>query len=337
MSQAKGIWASGLVLALGLVLAGCTSQKKPWGWDTPSAPPRLANGQPATAIEVNKDNAEEVQAVEFYQQATQNYRQSLKVLNAYYTRVGHYDNCKFTENELNNLENAQTFRFTGLPATAAAAAQSIEGVDEVALVEGVVRDRHAWQDALDRLADVYTRTSADYKLKLVRNVQARFDPMRVYDYVMAAEIPPPTLKPVEVIPEAEALYNRAFKTYKAGKPFPLITDYDKEREALMLFRELIRKYPSSTKIALSAYFIGEIYKEYFNEDVRAVNWYERAWQWDPNILQPARFQAATVYDIRMGHYAKALQLYKEVLKYEQFNRSNVDYATHRIEQLERPK
>lgn len=336
MSRAKGILASGLMVAVGLVLAGCTNPDQ-WVTDTRVPPPHLANGQSATAMAVNKDNAEEVQAVEAHQQATQNYRQSLKVLNAYYTRVGHYDNQKFSENELKNLDNAQTFQFAGLPAPATPAAQSVEGVDEVALVEQVVRDRRAWQDSLDRLADVYTRASADYKLKLVRNVQARFDPMWVYDYVLAAEIPPATLKPVEVVPEAEALYSRAYKTYKDGKPFPLLTSYRKEREALMLFRELIRKYPSSTKIALSAYYVGEIYKEYFNEDVRAVNWYERAWQWDPNIIQPARFQAATVYDIRMGHYAKALQLYKEVLKYEQFNRSNVDYATHRIEQLEKPK
>lgn len=331
MQRAKGILTAGLLLAVGLVLIGCQG---PSFFDTKEPPPGTAIGVPATTLAVNKDDPEEVEAVTIYQAAKVQYRQSLNVLRAYYARIGYYDNLKFAENEITNLEGAQTFQYTGIPAAAPAAPQSVEGVDEVGLVEQVVRDRNAWEAALNRLADLYTRKGVDYKLQMVRNVQARFLRTHVYDYVLAAEIPPADLKPTEVIPEADALYAKAFKTYKDGKFLPLIVDYNKEREALALFRELIRKYPTSTKIALSAYFIAEIYKEYNNEDVRAVHWYERAWQWDPNILQPARFQAATVYDIRMGHKAKALELYKEVLKHEQFNRSNVDFATQRIKSLE---
>ena len=39
------------------------------------------------------------------------------------------------------------------------------------------------------------------------------------------------------------------------------------------------------------------------------------------------------YDLRLAQYRKALELYREVIEHEAFNRSNVDYATWRIEQL----
>ncbi len=64
-----------------------------------------------------------------------------------------------------------------------------------------------------------------------------------------------------------------------------------------------------------------------------MRWYERAWQWDQNILKPARFQAATVWDYRLQNKAKAVECYKLAIQHEQFNSSNVSFAHRRIREL----
>ncbi len=135
-------------------------------------------------------------------------------------------------------------------------------------------------------------------------------------------------------PKLHKIINEVEHKYcpKCDQWLPL-TNYGKQRKALGMFRELVRRYPNSTRIAESAYYIGDIYKEYFDEDVRAVQWYQRAWEWDPKILKPARFQAAVVYDLLLAQPGKALPLYQAVLKYEQFNGSNVNFATNRIKHL----
>ena len=140
-----------------------------------------------------------------------------------------------------------------------------------------------------------------------------------------------------MISEADDLYSKGSQLYEEGKGWMrtfLSTNYNKQRSALAYFRELIRRYPSSDKIALSAFYVGEIYKEYFNEDVRAVHWYELAWAWDPHIQLPARFQAATVYDHRLKNPLKALTTYQLAVRHEQFDPSNVRYAQVRIEILQ---
>ena len=105
----------------------------------------------------------------------------------------------------------------------------------------------------------------------------------------------------------------------------------------MKFRQLIDKYPASTKIAQSAYYIADIYKEYFDENLRALAWYERVWQWDKHITLPARSQAAFIYDFRLGRRGKAIALYQEVIKHEQFDRNRVRYAKQRIKELTEAK
>ena len=215
--------------------------------------------------------------------------------------------------------------------------EPVTGTDERLLVEYTVAARQQWLGAMDELVQFYSRRSPDsYKAARVQNAISRFDPVRTYMYYGAAEIPGADLRPTSVIPQADTLYDEAYKLYRDGKGIThtfMTTSYDKERQALAKFLELVQKYPNSTKIALSAYFIGEIYKEYFNENLRAVTWYERAWQWDPDISEPARFQAATVYDYRLHQRQKALELYKQVLERERFNKSNVTFSQRRIAEL----
>jgi len=286
-----------------------------------------------TAVPVNPSDATEIARVKDLLGARAMYRRSLNVLHAYYVKRGAIDKDRWSDRELENLEKAQPWQFVGVDQPAPLPGQSLENVTEAALVEQVIADRENWKDAVDRLARHYAAGGMGFKQSAVENIRRRFDPIHEYDYFLNAEIPPDSLRPTEVIPAADALFADAVKLHERGKPLPGITSYPKQRRALLMFRELIHKYPTSTKVADSAYYTGEIYKEYFNENIRAVNWYRRAWQWNPNIQLPARSQAAFVYDIRLAHYAKALQLYHEVIKHEQYAPDRVRYAYQRIEEL----
>lgn len=313
-----------------VLMFGCPN---PLGLDVRPDVPRTASGQKATVVAVNPADAEEVAAVGALQEAESRYHNALQVLNGFYTRQGVYDKQIWTENELKNLDRAQTFRFEGLVPPEPRPPADVSTANEPALVEQVLVARQEWQRAVAALLAVYEKRNLAFKADLMRSVQKRYDPVRVYDYVLEAEIPPADLKPTVVVPEAEQLFQQAKKLYGEGALIPLLADYRKERQALNLFRQLIKQYPSSTRIGESAFYIGQIYKEYFNEHPRAVTWYERAVQWDPNMPLPARFQAAVLLDYRLAERAKALHYYREAIKHEQFNQSNVNFADRRIKEL----
>jgi hypothetical protein len=312
------------VVLASLALSGC---------DWKPSPPLTASGQRADKLALTGDPQEE-QLVLNVEAGRANYKYRLEVIRGYYQRIGNIDKYHWAQEELDNLASAQFFSWEGLKAQITPpAGESVERADEVLLAEYVGGARAAYTDATATLLKHYEQKGESFKARMIVTMRARLFPERMHTYYINADIPGPTLRPTEVIPEAERLYERAVKLYEEGKILPAVTNYNKERQALTLFLELVRKHRTSTRIALSAYYIGEIYKEYFNGDWLAVHWYERAWQWDPAISRDARFQAAVVWDHRLHNRAKALELYREVLKHEQFVRSNVGYAERRIEEL----
>ncbi len=323
----RALGGAGVLLGMSLLLpAGCNLR--------PSGPKTTA-GKKVRSVAVNPADPAEGEAAKKLLAAEMRYGHALKTLRAYYVKVGAYDKRECADRELENLEKARTWEFEGAARAPEPPAEPVEDVTEAALVEHMLSARADWKAALAGLADHYHGKGFNFKLALIRNVQRRFDPVREYSYFLHAEIPPPTLKPREFIQAADDLFENALRIHRRGKPLPGITSYPKQRKALGMFRQLVYKYPTSTKIARSAYYIGEIYKEYFKgEDARAVQWYERAWQWDANIRLPARSQAAFVYDFRMHHRGKALELYREVIKHEQFAPDRVRYAYQRIGELE---
>ena len=327
MTRAWIAAAVGLSLTAGL-LTGCNV--KPY-------PPRTEGHETPKVLSVNQSDTTELAAVTAVEQTRINYEYRLEVLQGYYYRVGNMDKYNWARDELDNLRTAQTFQWQGIPAIHPPEGESVEDADERLLVEYAVAARREYLDALDELIAYYDRTAPDsYKALRVRNVGDRLYPERMYAYFKSAEVPPESLRPTEVIPEAERLYADALKLHQDGKGIThtfLTTNYAKQRQALTKFLQLVRQYPSSTKIALAAYYIGDIYKEYFDRDLRAVMWYERAWQWDPDVVKPARFQAATVYDLRLQNKSRAIELYQAAIEHEQFNESNVIWARRRVRQL----
>lgn len=323
-------WVSRMMVsgvALSAILAGC---------DRPPAPVQHPDGRRVEVMTVNPQDPQEVAAVQGAESARALYSFRLDVLKAYYERIGHIDKHKATMKEMDNLRTAQYFRWEGFETTPPPEGRRLENADERLLVEETISARNAWIASLDELTTLYRRRRQDFKHRVVESVIKRFDPIHRYTYFLDAEVPGPELRPTDLIPEAEDLFAQALRLHKEGKGVLrtfVTTDYQKQKQALVLFCQLIQEYPTSTRIALSAYYIADIYKEYCNENLRAVKWYERAWQWDPNVTEPARFQAAVVYDARLNNPAKALELYKAALEHDPWRLLNPQWAQRRIREI----
>jgi hypothetical protein len=307
------------------------------GCDWPAPPPRTVDNKVPGSLAVIAGSPGETAAVIAAETARVNYEYRLTVLQGYYRQTGNVDKQGWTENELGNLAKAQTFGWEGSPDIGPPKGESLANADEHLLVEYVVQARNEYLKAVRDLLAQYKQSGPNsYKAQRVANVLERFDPVRTYMYFLEAEIPGPELKPLEVVPQADKMFAQAVELYEQGKGILrtfVTTDYRKEREALGLLVDMVRKYPRSTKVAQAAFYIGEIYKEYFNENIRAVNWYQRAWQWDPHVTKPARFQAAVVHDYRLYNRAKAIELYRQVIIHEQYNSGNVQFSHKRIQEL----
>jgi hypothetical protein len=306
------------------------------GCDRPPRVPGAMWGMRTVKLTVSSADESEMNAATGLEVARVNYLYRLGVLEGYYRNVGQMDKLGSATKERKNVVRAKGFRWVGLPSVVPPKGESVENADERLLVEATISAREAYLDKAEKLVifyDGFGGEDAHDKAKLIRNLQARLDPVRVYMYFMEAEVPSADLRPTKVIPEADQMYARAMRLYKIGKIIPGIPSYSRQRKALKLLTDIVKEYPESTKIALCAYYTAEIYKEFFRENLRAVYWYQRAWQWDSNLPKPAHFQAAVIHDFRLHNYAKAEECYRQTIAHEQFNQSNVRYAHQRLQEL----
>jgi len=300
------------------------------GCDVKPSPPK-AGRRPVTSIVITTEG--ERDAAQCLVDAQAEYRWRLAALAAYYQTNGALVKHAWAVREAENLEQAHVVAFKSLQVNEPDRGPAVGQADEATLVERVVTARKAYMDAIDALTLYYQGLGDAFKLSLVDTVRRRFDPVRTYMYFLDAEVPPADLKPLQIIPEAERMYDEALALYQAGRVLGITVDYTKKRQALLRFLEVIRQYPTSTKIAYSAFYVGEIYRQ-FDEHTRAVLWYRRATQWDPALDRPARFQAARIAQFELRNYELALDLYREVLRYETFDMGNVKIARGRIAELE---
>lgn len=306
--------------------------------DRPPAPPRPSLFRRLKVLTVSPDDITERRAVTAVETARVNYTFHLNVLKGYYERVGNMDKLTWTRREMNNLQRAKRFQWRPAPAIVAPGRESLEKPDERLLVEHVVGARRNYQLAVTKLLTYYERENRRFKAKVIKNMQERLDPIRTYMYFLSAEIPPADLKTDQVISAADELYLKARDLHEQSKGLVVLrmgVNFPKQRWALAILLDLVSKYPRSTRVPMAAYFIAEIYKEYFDENLRAVNWYQRAWQWDPNISKPARFQAAVIHDLRLQNTEEALKCYRMVEQYETFDSGNLKFARDRIKALEK--
>ena len=315
-----------------MTVAGCNSK--------PSTPKTKWHKSSIKTLDVDPGNQAEVAAAGKVEAARLRYRSNLAALLDYYNSIGNVQKSLWASRELKNLDEAQEFDWGGIspasqPTSAPAPAPDAKNPEERELVENITSSRKTYILAVDDLAKLYEQADEEFKAYVIHTMQTRFRPERTYYYLLDIQVPSKNLEPVRMYPKADELYNEALALHQAGSKVPGFADYRKQRRALTLFKQIIRQFPDSTKIALAAFYIGEIYKEYFDEHYLAALWYERAWTWDPYVSAPVRFQAALQYDIHLDEKEKAMELYKASLKLEPYYDSNTRYCGQRIRELQK--
>lgn len=211
---------------------------------------------------------------------------------------------------------------------------SLARASEVDLVEQLIEYRTKYSQTLKHLSSYYQQHGYAEKHLWAQGELQDVGRIRPYHYLYNSEIPRLDLTPRDSIAEADTLYNRALAVARgAGHGMPALYNQEGMGEALALFKQLIEEFPTSDKIDDAAFQCGELLKEYYkHQDTVAVQWYERAWTWDPSTPHPARFQEAVLWDYRLHDRRKALELYRAAIAYEP-SRSNRHFALARIKEL----
>ena len=207
--------------------------------------------------------------------------------------------------------------------------------DEIDLVEGMAAHRQAYRGALETLAAHYEEMGNNMKLQWAQKELQAFDEMPQYKYIIEAAVAGSDLRAVASIPEADELFGEAEDLYKEAKKLVVIKDKDLLYLALDRYNQVFRKYPTSDKIDDAAFQAGAIY-EHFKDYSIAEMYYERAYQWDPATVHPARFKRAYILDNKLSNKGEALMLYQEALdkdmqegRYQQWK----VYAQRRVAEL----
>jgi hypothetical protein len=310
-----------------IVLAGCNTEAL-WSKETAELGPITQDGPMVEGeLAAFSPTPEEQERIENVTIDRERYQQALLSLNECYREKGNHIKLRWTEQEMKRLAAIEPFGEPGPQLTAR--------VHEVDLVEDLAEARQAYHQSLDALAMFYQEAGDPTRMQWVEEEQSFARRIQPFAYLQDAEIPGEWLRPTDSIPEADALYEQAYARMKeGGHGVWALYREDVMLDALDMMRRVIYEYPTSDKIDDAAFFIGEIHKEYLKDQSEiAVQWYERAWTWNPETPHQARFQAAVVYDYRMHDRAKALEAYHAVLKDETWEWTNVDFARKRIRQL----
>ena len=263
------------------------------------------------------------------------YQFRLEVLRDQMKAAGDLRKQLWAERELENLTGAHDLAWGGLAKISPPERATLAQANTPLLVEYVVSARQTYLKAMDTLLSLYQSTQDRPNVKRVQDVLDRFNPMRTYLYYLTAEIPPADLRADQAVLVATDMFDSALAAFNHGKKAWVVGDAARAKhiEAFRGFRQVVRKHPTSNKIARSAFFLAEVYRIY-GEYERAAVWYDRAWQWDARVPDPARYRAATLYDFKLKDADKALEYYNLAVLHDR-NRDNVDYARERIRDLTR--
>jgi len=212
---------------------------------------------------------------------------------------------------------------------------STVGLEEVDLVEAVVAHREQYRRSLTQLHQYYSDHGYATKQGWAAYELDGLSRVKPFRYLMDAEVPAEKLEATDSISEADELYEQGVEMMKrGGHGVPGLYREDRMIQAAEIFRDMIRRYPTSDKIDDAAFLCGEIHKDYLpGQELIAVKWYERCWTWDPATPYPAKFQAAVVFDYRLHDRDAALELYHDVVNEKIGSASNVRHALRRIEDL----
>jgi len=203
---------------------------------------------------------------------------------------------------------------------------------EADIVEQVAINRQAYQRYIAVLMAHYESTGNNMKLGWAKDELKGLKQVPQYNYIIEAIIAGPNLKAGRSIAEAELVYMEALRLERQAKKYVVLTNEEMLRLALDKYNQLIKKYPTSDKIDDAAFKAGGIY-EYFKDYTIALLYYQRAYQWDPDTIHPARFKAAYILDRRLHRRAEALEVYQQALRKKDLNEKQREFAERRVKEL----
>ena len=228
------------------------------------------------------------------------------------------------EGPVTSLELPEGVKLAGIPAAS----------NEPDLVERVIFYRSMYAKSLRALREYYRTQGNEPKRLWAEEELRQVWQVKPYRYLIEAEVPAAPAKADASIAEADDLYSQALILLEQATKSSSGFDKDLMTQTLAKFKDLIARYPGSDKADKTCYYIGLIHDQYFAGDAQiALVWYKRAWETNPNLQMPARFNAARIYDVKLHDRNKALEMYRRVIKEETFNKANVDTATMRMADL----
>ncbi|MFO0878825.1 MAG: hypothetical protein U0840_15895 [Gemmataceae bacterium] len=203
-------------------------------------------------------------------------------------------------------------------------------VTDIPIVERLLAARKEYQVTLEALRKHYIQTGDVERARWAEDELIQFHRIVKQVYRLELDIPPPTLKSQENIPEANKLYRTAMEYKDKGWG----NDYiDNQRRAELLLQKLLTEYPQSNKISDSAFQLGDIYEsKAFKQYHRAAGYYERCFQWNKSTQYDARIRAARLYERQLNNRGRAAEIYKEIITHET-NSRHIDEARKRLQEL----
>lgn len=199
------------------------------------------------------------------------------------------------------------------------------------LVKRVIDARKEYRDSLWKLRQHYYQTKNEKKLKMVEEELRQFHLMIKQAYIPELDVAVDSVQGTKNVPEANELFRKAlFYKTKGGYGDTFV---ENQHRAEVQFQLILEKYPDCDKIGDVAYQLGQIYEgRGFQQSDRAVIYYERSWQWNPQGRTDARLRAARLYDRQLKQRDQALRLYNEVRTHD-INPAHVEEAEKRIAEL----
>ena len=208
----------------------------------------------------------------------------------------------------------------------------ITGKSEADIVEHMAVNRQSYRQGLELLVEYYAKTGNSTKLNLAKKELDAMNSVPQYKYILAAVTEGPNLRASVSIPEADEFFADAYLLQKKAGELVILKDNNLLRQALDRYDRLIKEYPTSNKIDDAAFQAALIY-EHFKDYSYALIYYQRAYQWDPDTANPARFRAARILDKYQHRRAEALELYRQALEEEAEFVEWKEFAIKRIREI----
>jgi hypothetical protein len=203
-------------------------------------------------------------------------------------------------------------------------------VTDSQLVERLLAARKEYQLTLEELRKQYIKTGDLARARWAEDELLQYHRMMHQAYRLEYDVPPPTLKGSQNVPEANKLYRQGMSYKDKGWGTTYI---DNQRRAEILFQKILTEYPQSDKISRTAFQLGDLYEsKAFNQLARAAAYYERCFEWNPKTHFDARIRAARLYDRQLNDRQKAHTIYQDIVSHET-DEAQIEEAKKRLQEL----